>query len=58
VGAAISIGMHFGTFPLAHEGMHEPVQDLKKARQHGFAEEDFFILSEGLHFLLGTARKV
>lgn len=43
-----SIGMHFGTFPLADEGMHEPQADLKKARKkHGVPKSIFYTLGEG-----------
>ncbi|MDZ7716307.1 MAG: MBL fold metallo-hydrolase [Balneolaceae bacterium] len=48
VGAKQSIGMHFGTFPLADDGMTEPINDLAKAReQAGIDKKDFFILNEG-----------
>lgn len=33
VGAEISFGMHFGTFPLADDGMDDPVNDFSKAIQ-------------------------
>lgn len=33
VGAEISFGMHFGTFPLADDGMNEPENDFVKAIQ-------------------------
>lgn len=43
-----SIGMHFGTFPLADEGMNQPKQDLAAARQQlGIAESEFGTLKEG-----------
>lgn len=43
-----SIGMHFGTFPLADEGMFDPVEDLKTARKkHGLADNEFFAIREG-----------
>lgn len=32
VGAALSVGVHFGTFPLADEGIDEPAYDLALAR--------------------------
>lgn len=43
-----SIGTHFGTFPLADEGMDEPVADLKKAlSRYNVNEERFVALKEG-----------
>lgn len=48
IGAVSSIGMHFGTFPLADDGMSEPREDLEKARnKHGLTREEFFTLDEG-----------
>lgn len=48
IGAATSIGMHFGTFPLADDGMNEPREDLDKAKiKHGLSREEFFTLDEG-----------
>lgn len=49
VGADLSIGMHFGTFPLADEGMDEPRRDLAKAREKNIIPEDEFVaLEEGV----------
>lgn len=46
-----SIGMHFGTFPLADEGMEEPKYDLAEAREkYGLPEFAFFTLDEGATF--------
>jgi L-ascorbate metabolism protein UlaG (beta-lactamase superfamily) len=43
-----SIAMHFGTFPLADDGMDEPVSDLKKAlNKYHVPEDEFVIFSEG-----------
>lgn len=43
-----SIGMHFGTFPLADEGYEEPILDLKAAlRKYNLNEEQFVALKEG-----------
>ncbi len=43
-----SLGMHFGTFPLADEGMTEPVKDLSDAREkYGVAENEFMAPKEG-----------
>lgn len=51
VRARKSIGMHFGTFPLADEGMREPVEDLRAARkQYGISAEKFITLREGESF--------
>lgn len=46
--AKTSIGMHFGTFPLADDGMNEPVELLAEARaKHSIAEDEFQVLREG-----------
>lgn len=43
-----SIAIHFGTFPLADDGEHEPVDDLKKALiQQGIPSSHFKALKEG-----------
>lgn len=43
-----SIATHFGTFPMADDGMYEGVEDLKKARQkHNVPDSDFLVLDEG-----------
>lgn len=43
-----SFAMHFGTFPMADDGMYEPLEDLAKARQkYQISEEQFSILQEG-----------
>jgi L-ascorbate metabolism protein UlaG (beta-lactamase superfamily) len=43
-----SIGMHFGTFALANEGIAHPVRDLKIAlAKHQISEEAFMILAHG-----------
>jgi L-ascorbate metabolism protein UlaG (beta-lactamase superfamily) len=43
-----SIGIHYGTFPLADDGQHEPIHDLKSARaKHGVPEDAFMVLKEG-----------
>ncbi|MDZ7658922.1 MBL fold metallo-hydrolase [Fodinibius sp.] len=43
-----SIGMHFGTFPMADDGMYEPLEDLGKAcRKHKISEKDFMSLEHG-----------
>lgn len=57
VNAERSIGMHFGTFPLADDGMHEPVKDLAKARtEYGLVEEEFRTLEEGESLILRPDR--
>jgi L-ascorbate metabolism protein UlaG (beta-lactamase superfamily) len=44
----VSIGMHFGTFPLADDGMEEPVNELLKLKeQKGIGKDEFMILQEG-----------
>jgi L-ascorbate metabolism protein UlaG (beta-lactamase superfamily) len=43
-----SIGMHFGTFPMADDGMFEPAQDLAKARKkYQITEEEFLAPDHG-----------
>lgn len=43
-----SIGMHYGTFPLADDGREDPLIDLQEAKkQKGVAEEAFVLLTEG-----------
>lgn len=43
VGAELSIGMHYGTFPLADDGEMDPLNDLKKA----MTVENFVQMKEG-----------
>lgn len=48
VRALRSIGMHYGTFPLADDGRQDPINDLRKARQNQQVSEQVFgILPEG-----------
>ncbi len=43
-----SISMHFGTFPLADDGIDDPTNDLKKGlKMYGVSEEDFLVLGNG-----------
>lgn len=43
-----SIGIHYGTFPLADDGQQEPLSDLQKAKKkHGIPDDAFIILKEG-----------
>lgn len=43
-----SIGIHFGTFPLADDGMTEPLDDLQSAREKfNVSDEEFTTLKEG-----------
>ena len=43
-----SIAMHFGTFPMADDGMHEPIKDLQKAlSNHRISEKEFLTLQHG-----------
>jgi hypothetical protein len=40
--------MHFGTFPLADDGMEEPVNELLKLKeQKGNGNDEFMVLQEG-----------
>ncbi len=48
-GAAKSMGIHFGTFPLADDGMSDPENELKKAlEEYGISEEEFVIPIPGV----------
>ncbi len=48
IGSEVSVGMHFGTFPLADDGLHRPIEDLKKAlSREGVDHESFRVLEEG-----------
>jgi L-ascorbate metabolism protein UlaG (beta-lactamase superfamily) len=48
VKSSLSIGTHFGTFPLADEGAEDPVKDLKTAlMKYNVNEEQFIALKEG-----------
>ncbi|MDZ7683612.1 MAG: MBL fold metallo-hydrolase [Fodinibius sp.] len=43
-----SIAMHYGTFPMADDGMHEPITDLEKARASlDISEHEFYVAEEG-----------
>lgn len=43
VGAELSIGMHYGTFPLADDGEMDPINDFEKEKTN----ENFILLKEG-----------
>ncbi|MGD8709093.1 MAG: MBL fold metallo-hydrolase [Ectothiorhodospiraceae bacterium] len=48
LGARRSIGIHFGTFPLADDGYEQPLRDLADARRRlGVAEDEFRTLENG-----------
>ena len=48
VNSELSIGMHFGTFPLADDGRDQPIDDLRKAlSNHDISNEKFLVLPEG-----------
>jgi hypothetical protein len=48
-----SIGMHFGTFPLADDGQYDPVNDLEIAlEQQGVQESEFIVPKEGIKITL------
>jgi L-ascorbate metabolism protein UlaG (beta-lactamase superfamily) len=48
VGSQKSIGIHFGTFPLADDGPEDPVNDLKIATaKYKLKPEEFIVLNEG-----------
>ena len=53
-----SIASHFGTFPMADDGMHEPVEELEKSRQKlGIANDRFFTLDEGQTYIPNNMQK-
>ncbi len=43
VQSEFTIGMHYGTFPLADDGQMEPVNDFRQAK----SDENFMLLDEG-----------
>ena len=48
-----SIGMHFGTFPLADDSMEDPVDDLKIALQkEGVPDSEFIAPKEGIRVVV------
>lgn len=47
----VSIGMHYGTFPLADDGQQDPLSDLQAAkRESGILENSFIVLPEGDYY--------
>jgi L-ascorbate metabolism protein UlaG (beta-lactamase superfamily) len=53
LGAAASVGMHFGTFRLTTEGIDDPLRDLEEAlRQRGVPESRFRTLAFGESLML------
>jgi L-ascorbate metabolism protein UlaG (beta-lactamase superfamily) len=50
-----SIGMHFGTFPLADDGMEDPAKDLKIAlEKEGIEKEEFIVPEEGVRLIFSS----
>lgn len=48
LGATTSIGIHWGTFALSNEEIHEPVKDLTKAKEEaGVSLTDFIVMDHG-----------
>jgi L-ascorbate metabolism protein UlaG (beta-lactamase superfamily) len=48
VQAVTSVGIHFGTFPMADDGMDEPAQELIRAREkYGVPDSNFVVMQEG-----------
>uniref|UniRef100_A0A8C9W8D9 Metallo-beta-lactamase domain-containing protein n=1 Tax=Scleropages formosus TaxID=113540 RepID=A0A8C9W8D9_SCLFO len=55
VRARRSIGIHWGTFALAHEYYLEPPVKLREAAERsGLKEDDFFVLNHGESRLLNS----
>lgn len=53
VKSEMSVGMHFGTFPLADDGLEDPPHDLKKAlEKFGLDEAQFIVPREGEPIIL------
>jgi L-ascorbate metabolism protein UlaG (beta-lactamase superfamily) len=53
LGSPKSIGMHFGTFPLADDGMDEPEEILKDVlKKEGIPEMEFIAPEEGVKILV------
>lgn len=53
INSETSIAMHFGTFPLADDGMEDPINDLTAALvEHKVAEGAFRILKEGDYLVI------
>jgi L-ascorbate metabolism protein UlaG (beta-lactamase superfamily) len=51
--AKLSIGMHFGTFPLTAEDYGEPLQFLAKAKEDkGITDDEFIVLDIGTPFII------
>jgi L-ascorbate metabolism protein UlaG (beta-lactamase superfamily) len=51
----LSIGMHFGTFPLADDGQYDPVNDLKIAMEmEGIPAGDFIAPKEGVRLIFSS----
>ncbi|MEM9067741.1 MAG: MBL fold metallo-hydrolase [Myxococcota bacterium] len=49
LGAQVSIGMHYGTFRLADDGMDEPIDELAHARDAlGVKEDEFRVIEHGV----------
>lgn len=50
-----SFGMHAGTFPMADDGMEEPIKDLAFSREkYGVPEQEFHVLTEGKCYEIQT----
>lgn len=45
--AKVSLGVHFGTFPLAADGQHTPVYDLREALNKRSPKPNFWVLQFG-----------
>ena len=43
----LSLGMHFGTFPMAEEGKDDAPSDLEDAKKNHGVHEEFILLEEG-----------
>ena len=53
INSPVSIAMHYGTFPLADDGQHEPEMETRRLMQElNIPENNFLILKEGVPFTL------
>lgn len=58
IGSKKSIGMHYGTFPLADDGQNDPLIDLKLALESlNISQNDFLTLIEGTSIQLNNQSK-
>jgi L-ascorbate metabolism protein UlaG (beta-lactamase superfamily) len=53
VKSRVSLASHFGTFPLADDGVQDPIKELEAAKlKFNLRDDDFIVLQEGEAFTL------